>query len=120
MLIGISGKAQSGKNTVANMLSYLYWSDKNKSIPDFHTYLQYSDKTWEGLQQHSFGENLKKCLSICCGQSLSNFEDINFKNSKVSWLDMTYRQLLQKFGTAIRKEVSDTFWADSLLSNYTG
>ena len=120
MLIGISGKAQSGKNTVANMLSYLYWIEKNNFILDFPTYLRYDDGNWEGLHQHSFGENLKKCLSICCDVPRDKFEDIDFKNSKVPWLDMTYRQLLQRFGTAIRNEVSDTFWVNSLLSNYTG
>ena len=129
MLIGISGKAQSGKNTVAEMLSYLYYVDElekynkkhnlDKKPPSFEKWSTF-EYPYQGLHQYSFGENLKKCLSLCCDIPRANFEDIDFKNSKVPWLDMTYRELLQKFGTAIRNEVSDTFWVDSLLSNYTG
>ena len=42
----------------------------------------------------------------------------NFKKSKIEWLnDMTVRELLQKFGTAIRNEVCDDFWVKACLNN---
>jgi hypothetical protein len=41
-----------------------------------------------------------------------------FKQSTVEWLGISVRELLQKFGTAIRNEVCDDFWVKACLKDF--
>ena len=126
MIIAISGKAQAGKDTVAKMIVYTIWyytysqrldsfgiNHYNHRIKDFSLLL--NNIQWNKAY---FAEKLKLCLSDILKVSLNKFEDIEFKNSKIDWLNMTVRELLQKFGTAIRNEVCDDFWVKACLKDY--
>ena len=125
MIIGISGKAQSGKDTVCKMIIYTLWyynysqrlspfgiEHYNEQMLQYYNIINRID--W---YQTSFADKLKQCLSIILRTSRSNFEDNIFKQSTVDWLDITVRELLQKFGTAIRNEVCDDFWVKACLNN---
>ncbi len=126
MIIAISGKAQAGKDTVAKMIVYTIWyytysqrldsfgiNHYNHRIKDFNLLL--NKIRWN---KASFAEKLKLCLTGILKSSLDRFENIEFKNSKISWLNMTVRELLQKFGTAIRNGVCDDFWVKVCLKDY--
>ena len=126
MIIGISGKAQSGKNTVSQMIVYTIWYYKHSqrlfpfSINHYEDCMMDYDRIlFEiGWDQVPFAGKLKICLAEILGIHSDKFEDINFKNSSVRWLNMTVRELLQKFGTAIRNEVDENFWVKACLKDY--
>ena len=125
MIIGISGKAQSGKDTVCKMIVYTLWyynySQRLKPFGIEHynnTYEKFGDVIdFTHWYKASFANKLKQCLSNILNVSISKFEDNEFKKSEVEWLGITVRELLQKFGTAIRNEVSDDFWVKACLNN---
>lgn len=132
MIIGISGKAQAGKDTVCKMISYTIWyytfsqrlmpfgiDHYKRCLPNYENML-----TVIGYKHTFFAKALKECLSVITGENLSKFEDINFKNSTVDWLEIdghnpTIRELLQRFGTGIRNEVCNDFWVKVCLKNCT-
>lgn len=126
MIIGISGKKGSGKNEVADMLSYILF--KGETYKQFretqdirNTFLKVKDYKNAELTLpniHSFAANLKKCLAVCTGIDFHKLEDRNVKSSEISWMDISYRKLLQEFGEGIRQTVGKNFWVDSLLSQY--
>ena len=126
MIIGVSGKAQSGKDTVSKMIVYTLWyynysqrlspfgiEHYNEQMLQYYNIINRID--W---YQTSFANKLKQCLSIILRTSHSNFEDNMFKQSTVEWLGISVRELLQKFGTAIRNEVCDDFWVKACLKDY--
>lgn len=128
MIIGISGKAQAGKDTVCKMITYTIWyytfSQRLKpfGIDHYKECITYYNTLLSniGYQHTSFAKALKSCLSVILNKDLDKFENINFKNSRIDWLNnMTVRELLQKFGTAIRNEVCDDFWVKVCLKNCT-
>lgn len=126
MIIGISGKKDSGKNEVADMLSYILFKGGTykqfKETQDIrNTFLKAKDYENAELTLpniHSFATNLKKCLAVCTGIDFHELEDRNVKSSKISWMGISYRKLLQEFGEGIRQTVDKNFWVDSLLSQY--
>lgn len=127
MIIGVSGKAQSGKDTVSKMIVYTLWyynySQRLKPFGIEHynnTYERFGDVIdftphW---YKTSFADKLKQCLSIILRTSRSAFEDNEFKKCNVAWLGISVRELLQKFGTAIRNEVCDDFWVKACLKDF--
>lgn len=123
MIIGISGKAQSGKDTVSKMIAYTIWYYNYSQRLEPFGIDHYKDHTyaiWGTDWIHtSFANKLKQCLNIILStSSISLFEDNEFKKSNIDWLGMTVRELLQKFGTAIRNEVCDDFWVKTCLKDY--
>ena len=126
MIIGISGKAQSGKDTVCKMIAYTIWyynysqrlspfgiEHYNEQVLQYYNLINRID--W---YQTSFADKLKQCLSIILRTSRATFEDNEFKKCNIAWLGMSVRELLQKFGTAIRNEVCDDFWVKACLKDY--
>lgn len=126
MIIGVSGKAQSGKDTVSKMIAYTIWyynysqrlepfgiEHYNEQMLQYYNIINRID--W---YQTSFADKLKQCLSVILRTSRSNFEDNMFKQSTVEWLGISVRELLQKFGTAIRNEVCDDFWVKACLKDF--
>ena len=124
MIIGISGKAQSGKDTVCKMIVYTIWYyNCSQRLQPFS--LEHYNNTYEKFgdvidftywYKTSFANKLKQCLSNILDVSISKFEDNEFKKSEIEWLGITVRELLQKFGTAIRNEVSNDFWVKACLN----
>ena len=126
MILGISGKAGAGKDTVCKMIVYTLWyynysqrllpfgiEHYNEQVLQYYNLINRID--W---YQTSFADKLKQCLSIILRTSRATFEDNEFKKSEVEWLGITVRELLQKFGTAIRNGVCDDFWVKACLKDY--
>ena len=123
MIIGISGKAQSGKDTVCKMIAYTVWYyNYSQRLEPFgidhynsHQYAIWGVDYWHV----SFANKLKQCLSVILNiHTVDVFESNDFKKSEIDWLGITVRELLQKFGTAIRNEVCDDFWVKACLKDY--
>lgn len=86
IIIGISGKKGSGKDTFASLLA-------NELLRK------------QGLKVtlKAFADKLKKCCAILSGQFDWIFYDQNSKNKKAGLLSMTNRELMQKFGDLTRQ-----------------
>ena len=126
MILGISGKAGAGKDTVCKMIVYTLWyynysqrlspfgiEHYNEQVLQYYNLINRID--W---YQTSFADKLKQCLSIILKTNRSAFEDNEFKKCNIAWLGMSVRELLQKFGTAIRNEVCDDFWVKACLKDF--
>lgn len=146
-LIGISGRMESGKNTVASMIQFINRNNNykvaynvkdefegwNRGLP--------IDSAW---QQKSFAGNLKQIASILTGIPVEKFEDHEFKKSLLGedWdclgqkdcelfipgschtgtpfnEPMSVREFLQKLGTdALRDGLHRNVWVNSLFAGY--
>lgn len=128
MIIGVSGKIGSGKNEVADMLSYLLFINPDGDYQNFKEQQRWRNEAkntgyWNNAENrlpniYSFAENLKKCVADCTGINFYELENRNVKSSEISWLGISFRQLLQSFGQSIRNGINENFWIDSLLSKY--
>ena len=113
MIIGISGKMGSGKNTVADIIEKLCLTNKG---PKF--------------EQKLFAGKLKTIASILTGIRVSKFEDQEFKKTDLpnEWVyiengyaarNMTVRDFLQKLGTeAMRDGLHENVWVNALMADY--
>lgn len=108
-LIGVSGYAGSGKDTVG------------KIIKDLRP-----ETNWEIKK---FAGKLKDVAEILTGINKDLFEDQDFKKTNLSrdwwttcdegWQPMTVRDLLQKLGTdALRKGLHENTWVNALMADY--
>ena len=101
MIIGISGKMGSGKDTLAEMISTLS-SGENQYIVKHHA------------------DKLKKIVSLLINVPVAFLNDQAFKRKNLSsdW-GMTVRELLQKVGTdGLRNNVHENIWINSLYADY--
>ena len=120
MIIGISGKAQSGKDTVGSMIAYL----KRANDPTFQDYKSVSyvskERCYNWLWKHVyFALPLKECLCSILNCTIEDLNDQHFKTILLPWLNnWSVRDLLQKFGTGIRQTVDKDFWVKSLFKDY--
>ena len=120
MIIGISGRIGSGKDTVGKIIQELIQYNKDQSS-----------------EIKKFAGKLKETASILTGIPIEKFEDQEFKNTNLSsewnyalmgedWVDgkpilvpMTVRTLLQKLGTeAMREGLHKNVWVNALFANY--
>lgn len=127
MIIAISGKAQSGKDTVCKMIQYCIAYHNSKamctqpySVDGLQIYSTARLERNSKFFKFSFAEFLKQGAAGILDTNREAFEDIDFKNSEIPWIKdkgkpITVRQFLQRFGTALRREFSEYFWADSIL-----
>jgi len=100
MIISITGKIGSGKDTIADIIIQ-------------HT--PYHD--WKIKK---FAGKLKDIAEILSGVPKINFEDQEFKKQDMGpeW-GMTYRDLLQKLGTeAMRNGLHENVWVNALFADY--
>lgn len=128
MIIGISGKIGSGKNEVADMISYLHFINPDGTYEQFKQQQWLRDKYLEHKAYdqaelklpgiHSFACNLKKCVAACTGIDYHDLEKRSQKSTQISWLDISFRQLLQSLGEAVRGQIKENFWALSMLATY--
>ena len=101
MIIGISGKMGSGKDTLAEMISTLSSGENQYMVK------HYADK-------------LKKIVSLLINVPVNLLNDQEFKKTNLSsdW-GMTVRELLQKVGTdGLRNNVHENIWINSLYADY--
>lgn len=107
-IIGLSGKLQSGKDTLGGMIQDI--------MPD-----QWKIK--------KFGYKLKQIVAILTGLKVEDLESIDVKNSVLGkeweWsfgvqTPPTVREVLQKFGTDImRDRVHTNIWVNALFADMT-
>jgi hypothetical protein len=97
MIIGLSGYAGVGKDTLAK---YIVELDPSFEIK-------------------KFSGKLKEVASLLTGIPVDSFENQKFKTMELSGWDMTVRELLQKLGTeAIRDGLHEDAWVNALFANY--
>jgi len=99
-IIGITGKAGSGKDTVALMI--------NKLLGNKYHVRRYSGK-------------LKEVASILLGVPVEKFEDQEYKKSTLGgeWNNITVREFLQTLGTdCVRYGLHDDAWVIALWNDY--
>ena len=122
MIIGISGRIGSGKDTVGQIIQYL----TDESINKFYTFEQWAVESYGGQDTtkwriKKFAAKMKQCVSIITGIPVEDLENIDIKNSLIGedWGDITYRKLLQLLGTEVGRCIHENFWINALFSRYT-
>ena len=91
MIIGVSGKIGSGKDTIARA-AYYYISKFDESsidIPNYESNYKVCSLGWETMK---FADSLKDIVCILTGCTREELEDIDFKNSKLpdDWIYYGY------------------------------
>lgn len=100
-LIGISGKINAGKDTVATIINDILVDNNKASL--------------EGVK---FAEKLKQMCAILIGCTREQLEDREFKNTKLAHLNnMTPREIMIKIGDGLRGLLYEFVWIDGALSN---
>lgn len=128
MIIGISGKKQSGKDTVASMIQYimLYRSYKRsynfdewklfKAASTIPSYEQLGDFRY--IKIIPFAYHLKKCASIILDCNEEDLYNESFKESEINWLGITVREFLQKLGTEVGRNIDSDLWVKAFDNQY--
>ena len=112
MIVGIAGKAQAGKDTVARMINFL------RAYPNATWYSYWdSDLPFEFEDDIvHFADLLKYVAERMLSVPVYTMQSMKGKSMKFDWLDgMTGREFLQKLGTAVRNEVHPDFWTRALF-----
>jgi hypothetical protein len=129
MIIGISGKISSGKDTVGKIIQYLTTSQNSNSftLDDYlynsSSYL-FAGNSWKIKK---FADKLKDATCLILGCSRHQLEDQYFKNSSLGeeWRlpnseeILTPRKILQLLGTECGREIiHPNIWVNSTLIEY--
>jgi len=92
MIIGISGKLQSGKDTVGHIIQYIKDYKLNKythpiTVDDFQSYMDNEHHLKSRWKIKKFAGYTKQIASILSGKDIELFEDDAFKNTEMdnSW-----------------------------------
>ena len=148
MIIGISGKKGSGKDTVGVIIQHLV-DNYIDDISLIRYNLEQGTSVTDKWQIHKFADTLKDIVCILIGCTRKQLEDEEFKNSwlpntwnrevrnctcSVEWnvangiclkcatptsfVHTTYRWLLQHLGTEIGREIHKDVWVNALFSKY--
>ena len=97
MLIGISGKAGAGKDTVLEMMQEIALEREFKNL--------------------RFSAALKAISADLLDVNEEDFESQEFKASKIptSSVGMTYREFLLEMGTGIMRKADDNYWVKKAM-----
>ena len=116
MIIGISGKAGSGKDTAAKMLEVLY-ANPDISYEDFANkrYKNFTD-----IQIVHFADSLKETTQVLfrIGEWETNTQE--GKKTTINWIGKTVRELLQGIGQGLRDAIDPNLWVKILFANTEG
>ena len=108
MIIGISGKAGSGKDTAAKMLEVLY------ANPD----ISYEDFT--NRKYKNFADILKETVRALFGIGEWETNTQEGKKVTINWIGKTVRELLQEVGQGLRDAIDPDLWIKALFANTEG
>ena len=113
MIIGISGKAGSGKDTAAKMLEVLY-ANPDISYEDF---VNKRYKNFADIQIAHFADTLKETAQVLfrIGEWETNTQE--GKKTTINWIDKTVRELLQGIGQGLRDAIDPNLWVKILFAN---
>ena len=116
MIIGISGKAGSGKDTAAKMLEVLY-ANPDISYEDF---VNKRYKNFADIQIVHFADSLKETAQVLfrIGEWETNTQE--GKKTTINWIGKTVRELLQKVGQGLRDAIDPDLWIKALFANTEG
>lgn len=137
MLIGMSGKKTSGKDTVCTIIEAIdvYYNTRFERSVSLHEFVNQclfkgrlnSLSTFRDIvttwNRESFAKRLRSCLYTITGDDRIFALDDETKNSLSTIKDAegnyyTIRQLLQKFGTEVGRNISSNLWVDALMNDY--
>lgn len=134
MIIAISGKKDSGKDTVAKIIQYLLlgyvYNENSDSWLYSPSFKKVENKNRLLFKIKKFADGLKQISSILLYVNKSDFEDKDFKNKLQSkWLldiykdnnmsqKKTNRDFLKDLGKAILDTFGSNFFAKRLLYQY--
>ena len=136
MLIGISGKKQSGKNLTANIIKAIALLNNIKPFSNKEAQLKFiKNLSLLGVSRHentsiyhlhssplkeiSFADNVKKIASLITNIPVYDYNKESIKKSKFELLNITHRELLQKIGEGLRKSIDLDIWVKLALLEYT-
>jgi hypothetical protein len=145
MIIAISGKKESGKDTVGSIIQYLTskCSDLNDNYRTYQQFLEnnggyerinYNQHYQTDWQVKKFADKLKDIVCLLVGCTKEQLEDQTFKETALgsNWeidrtsygfdsnIQFTPRILLQQIGTELfRNQLHPDIWVNSLFSEYT-
>ena len=113
MIIGISGKAGSGKDTAAKMLEVLY-ANPDISYEDFANkrYKNFAD-----IQIVHFADSLKETAQVLFRISEWETNTQEGKKTTINWIGKTVRELLQGIGQGLRGAIDFDLWVKILFAN---
>ena len=119
MIIGISGKMQSGKDTVALMWNYITWSYRYNYTISTQGFNKWSVDIYEHPWQiRYFAGKLREFVSSITGISVEDLMKDEVKNTIIPSFNKTPRQLLQLIGTEVCRVVDPDFHIIALMNNY--
>ena len=130
-IVGISGRKNSGKDLVGEILQRLTVSNditlnydhdnnlylRNEKLPEYHVFNQ-PDPTHRVMK---FADKIKDIVCLLIGCKRDDLEDREFKNKELGgeWNNMTPREFLQLLGTeACRNVIHPDIWVNALFANY--
>ena len=116
MIIGISGKAGSGKDTAAKMLEVLY-ANPDISYEDFAN-TRY--KNFADIQIVHFADILKETVQVLFGIGEWETNTQEGKKTTIEWIGKTVRELLQGVGQGLRDAIDPNLWVKILFANTEG
>lgn len=116
MIIGISGKAGSGKDTAAKMLEVLY-ANPDISYEDFANkrYKNFAD-----IQIVHFADVLKEVAQVLFRIDEWETNTQEGKKTTINWIGKTVRELLQGIGQGLRDAIDPNLWIKILFANTEG
>lgn len=143
-IIGVSGKKQSGKNTVASIILAinLYYKIERSHYAkeliggidlvhfvtkclesNYAEYVQEKSSINSNYRVTAFAKPLKDAISVIFGINVEDLEDQEFKESRSPIKSptgrlYTWREILQLFGTEVGRAISPDFWIEAFLRNY--
>ena len=140
MIIGVSGKINSGKDTIGSIIQYLtLYNDLGYTHPisanDMGDWIRRCSQVPSNWEIRKFADKLKECVSLITGISRANLEREDVKNSNLpeDWdyeffaspeslepgiRSLSVRELLQKFGTEVGRNIHPNFWVNALFVSY--
>lgn len=122
-IVGVSGKMQSGKDTVALMWQYIaqcYNLERTPSITDYHNYCECRADVLSDWQIKYFAGKLRKFVASITGIPLNDLFDDTVKSTVLPSFNKTPRQLLQLIGTEVCRVIDLNFHIIALMNDYKG
>lgn len=93
MIIGISGKIGSGKDTVGQIIQYLLVKQRvGNNLCSFNKFKLNNFNTYQNFEIHKFADTLKDIVCLLIGCTREQLEDHEFKNTELGeeWTRYSY------------------------------